>query len=378
MEKKTKGLRYFKEKTVFVMAFFMFISLWITMVDNVNWSYHDILFEVLGLLIIMLCGMYSNLTNRFPLFHFRMLRMTRERLTSLLIGLLFPISYVIYEAVNDSVIANFIKNISLHNFLSLFFYFMPFVLFVAVLIYYSYIIVQPKKKRCKYRVYEEEQEVVIEKYNTMSINLVLVMALASIWIKLAFNTTWTFDNITTEIIVVLLFLFMRVLGNVRNGLVWYHSDKFKFNKYFILTFLIPYIVILFLFIINTNFRFKLQALGVKYVISYLMYLLPLFVVCSVVVSYIVSELSSINLKITSSKIKKEHVSVSKEKAIRRENILFASALTIIFIQLSLIYIFTCVLDTLYMETLLQLFVLYIPIAVIFYLVFYYSLKEINK
>ena len=376
---KKNSLRFYKEKTLYLLTFILCISLWVTMVNNTKWTFNDILYELVCLVVIVICSMYSNLSNGFSIFHLRIFRMTRERLTSLLIGLAFPISYIIFKAVQDSVIESFIRSISFHNFLSLFMYFIPFVLFVAVLIYYSYVILEPKRsKKRQYEQYSEEIESSIARYNSMSLNMILIISLFSIWFKLAFNLSWSFDNISTEIIVFLIFVFMKVLGNTRNGLDWYHAEKFKFNKYFILTFLVPYIVMLFLFIVNKSFRIKLEFLGIKYVVSYLMYLLPLFIICSAVISYIVSELSNVDFGFSKSDIKQDKKVLSREKALRKENILFAITLTIIFIQLSWIYILTSIVTYLTVELLLQMFMLFIPLAIIFYIVFYYSLKEINR
>ena len=97
--KKTIGLQKYRRMTLNLIVILLFLSIWTTMINNIDWKFSDIAMEMISLIIIAIVGMFSNVDNGFPLFHLRRLRMTHERLVSVLIGLFFPLVFILYIMV---------------------------------------------------------------------------------------------------------------------------------------------------------------------------------------------------------------------------------------------------------------------------------------
>ena len=368
-----KKFRYYRRITVSIVFFILCLSIWTIMMNDINWSFNDILFQTISLIVIIICGMFGNVVNNFSLFHLRSIKMTKQRLSSVLIGLFFPLVFVIYVMVTNDTFMDYIRNISLHNFITLGVYSLPIVILISFIIYLGYVISSPKYKRKKIPEYEEKTEISLDSYKSLGINVVTTFSLISIWIKIALNINWNFDSITTEFVVLLIMLVMKVIANGKNKLPWYYSDKITINKYKVLPVFIPYVLVLLLAVVSSSFRLKLSLIGYKKVTSMLIFLLPLFIVCYFILVYILKLLSKV-----CSENKKEVRVITKKQYVRNENIIISFSLTVIFILLLFIYILTNILTYLNVEILLQLFTVLIPLGVVIYLVFYYSIININK
>ena len=119
------------------------------MINNIDWKFSDIAMEMISLIIIAIVGMFSNVYNGFTLFHFRRLRMTHERLVSVLIGLFFPLVFILYIMVTNNNFMKYIGSISLHNFITLATLACPVVILISLVIYIGYINLEPRCKRKK-------------------------------------------------------------------------------------------------------------------------------------------------------------------------------------------------------------------------------------
>lgn len=364
---KAKGLRNYRRLTISLIVILLFLSIWNTMMNNLDWTFKDIITETLCLIIIAICGMYGNINNNFSLFHIRKLKMTKERLTSVLIGLFFPLIFILYVMVTNSYFMDYIKNISLHNFITLLVFALPVVIIIALIIYIGYIVIEPKEKKQKDLLYSEEVEKSLDKYKKSTLNLLITTSLVSMWIKVGLNFNWTINDITTEIVLLLIIIVMKIIGNTYNKLPWNYCEKEGLGKYFYITLAIPYILVLLYFVINQNFRDTMILIGYRGIVSIMVYILPILLVASLAIYY--------SSKITNKSIMKE---TSRNKKKRKENILISLSITIISIILLFIYILTNIIETLTLELLLQIIVFIIPVGVILYLVMYYSIKDINK
>ena len=50
---KKNSLIFYKEKTLYLLTFIFCISLWVTMVNNTKWTFNDILYELVCLVVIV-------------------------------------------------------------------------------------------------------------------------------------------------------------------------------------------------------------------------------------------------------------------------------------------------------------------------------------
>ena len=105
-EKVEKSFRVSRRFTLNFVFLALCVSLWSTMMTMANWKLSDVAFECVALLIIFVCGMFGNVENRFSLFHIRGIRITKERLISILIGIFLPLSFIIYFFVEIRIINN--------------------------------------------------------------------------------------------------------------------------------------------------------------------------------------------------------------------------------------------------------------------------------
>ena len=365
IDKKTIGLQKYRRMTLNLIVILLFLSIWTTMINNIDWKFSDIAMEMISLIIIAIVGMFSNVDNGFPLFHFRRLRMTHERLVSVLIGLFFPLVFILYIMVTNNNFMKYIGSISLHNFITLATLACPVVILISLVIYIGYIILEPRSKRKKEPRYKDEIEMKLDSYKKTTLNLLTTTSLISIWIKIGFNQNWIIENINTEII--LLIIIMKIVGNVDNKLAWNYCENKKLDKQFYFTLSIPYILVFLFFLVSTNFRDKVLLIGFKGLISILVCIFPIILLVALLL-YFASKTSNKNF------LKEAGKSLEK----RKENIIITLSITLISLVILFIYIINFVIEVLTMQILSQIILLLIPLGVIIYLVLYYSLIDINK
>lgn len=337
------------------------------MINNIDWKFSDIAMEMISLIIIAIVGMFSNVDNGFPLFHFRRLKMTHERLVSVLIGLFFPLVFILYIMVTNNNFMKYIGSISLHNFITLATLACPVVILISLVIYIGYIILEPRSKRKKEPRYKDEIEMKLDSYKKTTLNLLTTTSLISIWIKIGFNQNWIIENINTEIILLIIIAVMKIVGNVDNKLAWNYCENKKLDKQFYFTLSIPYILVFLFFLVSTNFRDKVLLIGFKGLISILVCIFPIILLVALLL-YFASKTSNKNF------LKEAGKSLEK----RKENIIITLSITLISLVILFIYIINFVIEVLTMQILSQIILLLIPLGVIIYLVLYYSLIDINK
>jgi len=368
-EKQIKLFRYYRLFTIWLISLVLALSIWTIMINNINWTFSDVAYPLLALMIVVISGMYANANNNFPLLHIRGIRITKERLTSILIGLFFPIVFLIYIMVNDESFMDYVNNITLHNFITLCVYGIPVFLFITMIIYFGYLVVSPKTKRKSVPQYKEETELSLDFHKKTAINIVLLFSFISLWTKLALSDTWGLSNIFVELIVTFVIFAIRIIANRDNKLPWNYRQGKALDKVFFISLLIPYILIAIYYLISSDFRLIVSTLEVKTLISTLVYLLPLFVLGALTTQTLVK---------CQKKTQKDEIKITKKIAKRNENILLSIVITAIFILLLFIYIITKILTDIDLEILLQIWTILIPLSVIIYIVIYYSVKDINK
>ena len=371
-EKQNKLFRYYRHVTIWILSFSLGLSIWAIMINNLEWTLNDILYPVLSLIVIILAGMFANANNNFSLFHLRGIRITKERLISILMGLFFPVVFLIYIMVTDDSFMDYVSNISLHNFITLSVYSIPVFLFITLVMYFGYLVVAPKTKRKNVPQYKEEIEISLDEHKKMAINIVLLLTGISLWVKVGLNDSWSIYKILVELIVLAVIFVIRIVANKDNKLPWNYNESKLLNSYFFLIVLTPYILVLLYFIISKNFRLIAMSLGYKTIVSILVYLLPAFILCALAI------LVLIDAREKSKENSKKEIRITKKMAKRNENILLALILTAIFVLLFFIYVVTRILETLTLEILLQIWTILIPLSVIIYIVIYYSIKDINR
>lgn len=367
---QTKGLQKYRRSTVLLITLLLFLSLWTTVINNLDWTFKDIITEVLCLLTITIVGMFANLENNFSLFHIRRLKMTKERLISVLIGMFFPLVFIIYVMVTNDSFMQYIRNISLHNSITLLILAVPIIAIISLIIYLGYLTIEPRRK-VKAINYKPEIESSLDSYKKATLNILTAISLTSIWVKIGLNINWNIADINTEIVLLLIILVMNIIGNVNSKLPWNYCNKTKLNKYILVGPFIPYILVFLYYIISSDFRMRVDLMGYQKIISLMTYIFPIILVVIYAVYYI--------YKITDNKPKnKTKINNHIENGKRTENIIISLSLTTIAIILLFINIINNIIELLTVELLLQTIIVLIPLGVILYIIIYYSIIDINK
>ncbi len=366
IERQEKGLRKFRRLTLMFVTLILMISIWSKFINNLDWQLRDILTEIICLLVIMIIGMYGNVDNNFSLFHIRRLKITKERLTAILIAILYPLVFLMYIMITNDNFMEYFRNISLHNFITLVVLSIPIIIVLALIIYLGYIILEKKRKKVKEIEYSDTVEISLDKYKQSIISIVVSVLSVSMWLKISFNFDWTLQDITTEIVCLLIILVMKIIGNAYNCLKWNYCNKNgEILKYVVGGATIPYLIVILYYFINEPFRDKMNLIGLKGIISLMAYLLPVFIVSAFLLYYFYNVITSSYASHTNSKKK-------------NENILITVAITLISTILIFIHIITNIVEVLTTELLLQIIIALLPLSVIIYIVLYSSIKYINN
>ena len=371
-EKNEKSFRVYRRTSLNFVFLALCISLWSTMMTKISWGFKDIAFECVSLLIIVICGMFGNVNNRFPLFHVRKVKITKERLISILIGIFLPISFIIYFMVSDNEFYKYLHGISLHDFITLFVLLIPIVIVVTLIIYFSYKLIEPKYIKEKSSEYVEKTEKSLNEYKMVALTFVCLAAITSIWIKLSFNYNWILNDIKTEVIVLIILVMMKVISNLKNKLPWNYSERLGYSKYLYICLIVPYLIFGVACLISSSLRERIMIIGIPKTISLIDLYSPIIGLMAVVVSCF----NRIFGKLTEHS--KKHKSEQTNIAMRKDNIIASLALTLLSIMLVFIYIIVGVLDTLDAGLIFTSVLMLIPVGVIIYLVIYYSMITINK
>lgn len=371
-EKVEKSFRVSRRFTLNFVFLALCVSLWSTMMTMANWKLSDVSFECVALLIIFVCGMFGNVENRFSLFHIRGIRITKERLISILIGIFLPLSFIIYFFVTDNEFMKYLNKISLHDFITLAVLLIPIMIVIAIIIYFSYVLLEPKYSREKRGEYAEKTEKSLDEYKMVSLTFVCLAAITSIWIKLAFNYNWEFNNIKTEVVTIIILAVMKIISNVKNKLPWNYSHRLGYSKYLYICLLIPYLVFGVACLLSQALRDKIEILGIQKTISLIVTYSPIIGLIAVIVSCFSKIITKLTNHTKNTRIKQTN------KAIKHENIVISLALSLFAIMLIFIYILTSVLTTVDVSILLKTVLLLIPVGILIYFVIYYSIITINK
>lgn len=371
-EKKEVSFRKYRRFTLNIIFLILCISIWSTMMTDLNWRFKDISFECISLIVIIICGMFSNIENKFSLFHLRSIKITKERLVSILIGILFPVSFIIYFMISDSEFMNYISNISLHDFTTLMVLLVPIMIIISLILYFSYILLETKHTRVRIGEYTLKTEKSLDNYKMISLTFVGLISLVSIWLKLSFNYNWMLLNIKTEVVVLIVLVIMKIISNLKNKLPWNYSNKLHLGIYFYLCLIVPYLVFGLACLISSSLRENIMIIGFKKTVSLIVSYSPLVFLVAVVVTCFSNIVTKLNNHTKKNLVKQ------MDKTIKHENIVISIALSLFAIMLIFIYIITAVLTSLDVGLLAKLLFMLMPVGVVLYLVIYYSIVTINK
>ena len=371
-EKKEVSFRKYRRFTLNIIFLILCISIWSTMMTDLNWRFKDISFECISLIVIIICGMFSNIENKFSLFHLRSIKITKERLVSILIGILFPVSFIIYFMISDSEFMNYISNISLHDFTTLMVLLVPIMIIISLILYFSYILLETKHTRVRIGEYALKTEKSLDNYKMISLTFVGLISLVSIWLKLSFNYNWMLLNIKTEVVVLIVLVIMKIISNLKNKLPWNYSNKLHLGIYFYLCLIVPYLVFGLACLISSSLRENIMIIGFKKTVSLIVSYSPLIFLVAVVVTCFSNIVTKLNNHTKKNLVKQ------MDKTIKHENIVISIALSLFAIMLIFIYIITAVLTSLDVGLLAKLLFMLMPVGVVLYLVIYYSIVTINK
>lgn len=371
-EKNEKSMRGYRRLSLSFVFVALCISIWSTMMTSISWSFKDIAFELISLLIIIVCGMFANVNNRFSLFHIRGIRITKERLISILIGIFLPVSFLIYFMISDNEFMKYLKDISLHDFITLSVLLMPLMMVITLIVYFSYKVIEPKYIRERNNEYIEKTEKSLNEYKMIALTFVSLTAITSIWIKIAFNYNWELNNIKTEVILLIIIILMKIISNLKNKLPWYYSERLGYSKYLYICLIIPYLVFGLACLISSSLREKIMLIGIPKTISLIALYSPIVGLMAVVVSCF----NRIFGKLTNhtKKYGKDQINIE----MKRDNIITSLALTLLSVMLVFIYIVIAVLDSMEVGLIFITLLMLIPVGIIIYLVIYYSMITINK
>ena len=371
-EKNQKSMRLYRRTSLNFVFIALCISLSSTMMTNISWGFKNIAFECISLLIIIICGMFGNVNNRFPVFHIRGIRITKERLISILIGIFLPISFLIYFVVTDNEFMKYLKNISLHDFSTLLVLLIPIMMVITVIVYFSYKVIEPKYIREKNNEYIEKTEKSLNEYKMVALTFVCLASITSIWIKVAFNYEWKLNDIKTEIIVLIILVMMKIISNIKNKLPWNYSERLGYSKYLYICLIIPYLIFGLACLISSSLRDKIMLVGIPKTGSLIALYSPLIGLIAVIVSCF----NKILDKLTNHS--KKHRNEQTNIAMRRDNIVASLALTLLSVMLIFIYIVIGILETFDIGLMFTTILMLIPLGIIIYLTIYYSMITINK
>ena len=193
--------------------------------------------------------------------------------------------------------------------------------------------------------------------------------LLSLWAKIGLNSAFNITGCLTELLSVFAVLTLFIVGNIDNKLEPFHNFHFKIDKYFFISLLLPYCLLIIYAIFNSDFRLAVSVIDIRSLISLLVYVSPLFLVASLTF-YIGSRKGDIL------KIDKRRIFAKKNKA--KFNSFLAIVITIIIVIGFLYYALRRILITYTLENILQILLVFLPLALIIYLVILDGLTEINK
>ena len=371
-EQTEKSFRVYRRFTLNFVFIAICISIWSTMMTQLTWSFKDIIFEVIALLVIIVCGMFGNVKNRFSLFHIRSIRITRERLISILLGISLPISFIIYFMVSDSKFMDYIKTITLHDFITLSVLLIPLMIVIALIIYFSYVVLELKYSREKLGEYAEKTEKSLDEHKMVCLTFVCLIAIASIWVKLSYNYDWQFNDIKTEVIILIILMLMKIISNVKNKLPWNYSSRLGYSKYIYIFLCVPYLIFGLFCIFSPSLRNKIMDIGIPKTVSLIALYSPLIGLTAVIVSCLNRIIDKLTTHSKNNRVKQT------DKIIKKENIVISLILSLLSVMLIFIYIITSVLTSVDMNLLIKTICMLIPVGILMYTAIYYSVITINK
>ena len=371
-EKKEKSFRDYRRFTLKFVFLILCVSIWSTMMMNADWRFSDVAFECFALGLIVICGMFGNVQNRFSLFHIRGLRITKERLISVLIGILLPLSFIIYFMVSDNEFMKYLRNISLHDFANLCVLLIPIMVVISLIIYFGYVVLEPKYAKEKKTEYAEKTEKSLDEYKIVCLTFICLAVISSLWLKLSFNYEWNFINIRTEVVVIVILATMKIISNLKNKLPWNYSQRLGYSKYLYVCLLTPYIVFGLACIISPSLREYIGIIGYQKTISLIVLYSPFVGLLAVAVSCVTKIVNRLT------EHTKKYGVKQLDKATKHDNIIVSVVLSLLSVMLIFIYILIAVLDTIEVDLLIKTIIMLVPVGIIFYLVIYYSINTINK
>lgn len=365
-----KGLIESKRKIIRLITIITLISIWIKVGLNTNWHFSDITLESIVLFILLLMGILSNVRNDFPIFNSRKYKITEEFSYSVTLFFSILFIFIVYKNIVEPDFVSYIAGLSFHDLCTLLVFLLPVALLIIEIINLSFKIIGKKTKiKNEIKIYDEETERVLNRYKVLTIKTILIVILLSIWIKVGLNNSFDYIDILYELVTLLMVVFKFMISNIKNKLPVLYSFNFKIDIYFIGSLLLPYLLIFIYALVNVDFRFLLLSLDTKYLISFIVYIAPIFLIPSV--------LFYVGLKYPN--IVKNFKNVLKEKENKlKYNAIITLLITIVIIGLFALYLFIGLGNEYSTENIFQLIIILLPLSIVIFLIIFSGIKEINK
>ena len=363
------GLRSYRTAMVYVLAVISFISLWFKILKT--WTFNDIMIEMVTLFIIFFMGIYANINNDFPIFKSRKLSFGKEMAYSITAFFSLLFLFIIYQNMIDPEFVSYVASLSLHDLFGVLVFLLPLGFLIILLIYFSFRCIDGNifSKKKKMEVYSLDVERSLNRYKVLTVKAITILMLLSIWAKIGLNSNFMFTSCFTEILSVFAVFTLFVVGNIDNKLKPLRNSHIVIDKYFFISILLPYILVCIYAIFSSDFRLAVSAISLKSLISLLVYVSPLFLFASLLF-YIGSHDSSV-LK---NSVGKLFSNTNKT----RFNSFISIIITIAILIGFLYYSFNTILTSYTLENVLQVLLVFLPLALIIYLVILSGVNEINK
>lgn len=368
-KKQLLSLRGYRRKTILALGIIAMISLWFKIGLNTSWHLNDAIVEIITLFILIIAGIISNIKNDFPIFQSRKFQFSKEFSYSVIISICLLFIFIIYKNIVDNNFISYLAQLSVHDLLTTIVFITPIFLLIIYLIYLGFKINKPKKKTKEILSYSDKIERSLNNYRSTTIKIIFLIMSLAIWLKVGLNSQFTFYIISTEIFSIIIIITLWIIGNIDSKLSPFYNCFFKIDKYFFLSILLPYLLILIYTLINRNFRFLILNLDIKELISLLTFMSPLFFLSSII--FYIGCRSPLQISIS-----KKKISAIKKRTII--NSIIALTTTLILTLGTFIYCFTKIVTNYNIENILQAIIVFIPISTIIYIILYNEIKIINK
>lgn len=366
---QVKGIRRYRRMTIQVLSVIIFLSLWFKMGFTFYWHFNDVIVEIIVLFFLILMGILANVKNDFPIFQMRKFRFTKEFTYSIITFFSLLFVFILYKNIVDSEFISYLAELSFHDLCTILVFLFPIVFLFIYIIYFSFCLIYQNKRKNTLPVYSDQIEASIHYYKSFTVKVISLIMLLSLWMKVGLHSDFSFYDISTEVFSLFTILILWVMGNLDNQLSPFYNCYFKGDRYFIYSFLLPYLLILIYMLFSSDFRLLIFSLSIKEIFSFWVYMGPLF--------FVASFFFYIGFR-HPSRIKETRKKINFKKNKVRVNAMVSLILTLLLVGGLFCYTFVSTPQSYQLENILQAIIIFIPLCVIVFLVLYSGIREINK